>query len=371
MAQATVGLACGEPTPAVRPEPLVRLLPIGLVAALGPALALATIWSIANTVTHPDPSTDRCFDYVLYAGLVSFRDLDSADSAALAEIRQVVEEAVRQGHVPPGADYRDRGTVIRAYAGVRQASFAEATAVMGRAGRDVLLEHPWPAARGALKHAAWLLMLPDPVYRFQPGGAAGVDGKRRADAALFDIGTYSFGPGSWEPTLAAYRHYLPLTTEPRPLTGAWSAFARWFYSHVDCGDALLGLRDSIYEELMAVCLMAGLATLVTRDRQAWLLIAVTIGLHIGVSAFFGGPQARYTAPIKPLLLLYPAFVLGQVGGVAMWVVDRLRRPKSAFPALCESEGLERAVDPAESPVPEADESSLVGAALIDAPPAGQ
>jgi hypothetical protein len=212
-------------------------------------------------------------------------------------------------------------------------------------------------------------MLPDPVYRFQPGGSAGVDGKRQADAVLFDIGTYSSGPGSWEPTLAAYRHYLPLTTEPRPLTGAWSALVSWFYSHVDSGDALLGLRDSIYEELIVACLMAGLATLVTRDRHAWLLIALTIGLHIGVSAFLGGPQARYTAPIKPLLLLYAAFVLGHAAGVAASVFDRLRRPKSAFLALHESEGFAHPVDPAESAAPEADESSLVGAALIDAPPA--
>ncbi len=310
---------------------LVGRLAVGLVLAVVPAMALTTSWTVSNRLAHPSSPVNRCLDYVLYLGLVTNQGLDSTDSAALAEIRQVVDEAVRQGHLPADADFRDRGTIIKAYELVRNAPFAESSMMMGRAGRDVLNDNFWPAAVGAVKYAGWMVMSPDPVYRFQPGGTVSGDGKRTAGAVLFDIGTYGFGPGSWEHELRPYRHYVPLTTEPRMLSAHSSSLALWFHNHIDQGAPLVGVGDSAYEEMMLVCIVACALTLLTRARQEWLVVATTIGFQIGVSAFLAGAQVRYATPVRALLMMCAAFLLVTMVRAVIRVGLLSRNPRRVVP----------------------------------------
>jgi len=281
--------------------------------AVGPALALAAPWMVLSAVSHRSLQATRCLDYVFYIRPVTFDGLDSSRSAAMRDIHAVLDEAKRQGHLAPDADFRDRATVIQAYQSVRNMPFAESSKVLGRAGRDIMLEHPWRTSFGTLKYAAWMLLSPDPVYRFLPDGSPGMEGKRDPHAVIYDSGTYAFGEGSWEWVLKDHRHYLPLEATPRWATPAWSALVRWFHANVETGSPILGVGDSLFEECMYLCALGGVLSLFQRRRGAWMLVAMVISLHVLISTFFGGPQTRYAVPIKPILWLYaslpPAMVV--------------------------------------------------------------
>ncbi|MDO8630789.1 MAG: glycosyltransferase family 39 protein [Phycisphaerales bacterium] len=285
---------------------------VGVTYALGPALAVAAPWMALSAVSHHSLQATCCLDYVLYLRAVTFDGLDSTTSVAMREIHETIAEAIRKGDLPPTADYRDRQTVIDAYRSVRNATFAKSSAVLGRAGRDLMREHPWAIAAGTVKYAAWMMISPDPVYRFQPGGARGVGGKRDTQADIYDIGTYSQGEGSWAPVLARTAHYLPLTTEPRALTPLWMRITQWLHRTIENGAPIVGLGDSPYEELALLALLAGGLSLWTRQRTAWLIVGAIVALHVLVSAFLGGPQTRYTLPIKPLMCLYFSLPAGVV-----------------------------------------------------------
>jgi len=285
----------------------------GFASAL-PALLIVAPWMVVSAYSHKSLQATRCLDYVLYLRAAEFDGLDSTKSEAMLDIHRVMTEAQAAGSLPPNADYRDRATVIRAYHAVRGLSFAESSAIMGRAGRDLMREHSWAIGANTFRYAAWLLLAVDPVYRFQPGGAAGVDGKRDTDAEIFDIGTYAFGPGSWEPTLREHRRHLPLSAEARPATPAWTAMASWFQRHIETGSPVLGVADSLYEELVLLIALGGLGSLLlSTQRVAWWTVAAVLGLHVLVSAFLGGSQTRYAAPIRPILCLYMALI-----PLAMW-----------------------------------------------------
>lgn len=283
-----------------------RPLGMAVVCSATPALLIAAPWMIVSSFAHKSLQATRCLDYVYYFRAATVEGLDSTTSEAMIDIHRVIAEAQAAGHLGQSADWRDRGTVIKAYQAVRHAGFAESSAVLGRAGRDLMREHPWTMALGTFRYAAWLLLSPDPVYRFQPGGAAGIDGKRDMSADLYDIATYSAGPGSWESTLRETEQYLPLRSAPMPTTHIWSAVTRWFHRHVDVGASILGLSDSLFEEIILLTLLGGLASLFLANRPAWWMIAAVIGLHVLVSVFLGGPQTRYAAPVRPILCLYLA-----------------------------------------------------------------
>ncbi len=299
------------------PGSIRRRLAVGLAAAVAPAVIVVAPFTITNSWINGGAESARCLDYVLYLRAVTFDGLHSTTNDALADIQRVVEQAKEAGRLPVHADYRDRGTVIQAYRTMRGASFVESSAVMGRAARDLMLEYPGPILLGTVKYAAWMLLSPDPVYRFQPGGAPGKGGKRDPSADIYGIATYESGPGSWEHVLRNYRRTLPLQTHPRKATPLWTAMARWFHRHVDRADSFFGLVDSPYEEFVVLCGLGGILSLFRRDRTAWILVALVVGSQIAISAFLSGPQPRYVAPIKPLMLLY--FALGGVTvSRAMW-----------------------------------------------------
>jgi len=284
-------------------------LAVELGWAIVPTLMVASPWIVISAVSHRSLQATRCLDYVFYIRPVTFDGLDSTQSAAMRDIHQVVDEAKRDGYIASNADFRDRATVIKAYRAVRNASFTESSKMLGQAGRDIMLENPWFITLGTFKYAAWMLLSPDPVYRFQPGGTPGRDGKRDTDAVIYGSGTYAFGDGSWEWLLKDYRHYLPLSVESRLLTPWWTTLSVWFHTYVENGPPFAGLGDHLFEELMGLCILGGAISLFRRDRSAWLLVALAISLHVWVSTFFGGPQTRYAVPVKPILWLYLSSVL--------------------------------------------------------------
>jgi len=309
-----------------RPAGLVRL-GIGGMTAIGPALLVASPWMLKNAFQHDSLQGARCLDYVLYLRAVEFDRLDSATSAAMNDIHEVVDEAIARGELAPDASFRDRATVIEAYRKVRGAPFAASSRVMGEAGRNIMDEHKLTIAMNTLRYAYWMLLSPDPVYRFVPGGASGIDGQKDAEAAFFDIGTYSVD-GAWDHVLERHRRYLPLSTEPRIATPVIGASKRVYRDYIDDAPAPLGLLDSPYEQWMVFIMLSGLMTLMTRRRNEWLLVATVIALHVSVSAFLGGPQTRYLLPVRTLLLMYGAFGLCAVAAAVAPLILGARRVSS-------------------------------------------
>lgn len=313
-----------------------RLVTAGLASVL-PAAVVAAPWKIAAATVHASDDTNRCLDYVLYLRALEFDGLDDPDSAALREIKRTVDQAIAEGAVPVEADFRDRATVIDAYEAVHDMPFAGSSAVMGQAARDVMWEHATTVGFNTIKYAAWMLLAPDPVYRFQPGGAPGVRGKRDRHATIYDVGTYAFGPGSWEPTLAAYRHYLPLDSQPRSASRAWADLATVFHKRMDAAPPVLGIADSPYSEWIVFCLIGLSLTLLTRDRSCWFLLIGALGAHVLISGFLGGPQTRYGLPVQPILKLGGAWFLIEIGRCAMLSIRSIlpvfARPVSGTNAL--------------------------------------
>jgi hypothetical protein len=111
-----------------------------------------------------------------------------------------------------------------------------------------------------------------------------------------------------------------------------SSLALWFHDHIDKGAPIVGLGDSIFEELMLVCLVAGVLTLFTRARQEWLVPATAIGFQVGVSAFLAGAQVRYALPVRALLMMYAAFFLVSTVGAVIHVCLLCRNPRRVTPA---------------------------------------
>ncbi|MEK6798540.1 MAG: glycosyltransferase family 39 protein [Planctomycetota bacterium] len=317
-----------------------RALAVACLAGILPALFLVAPWMAISSYYHGSLQANRCLDYVLYLRAVEFDRLDSKTSAAMLDVHAVVEEAVARGLLPSDADVFDRATVIRAYQAVGGVPFARSSAIMGQAARDLMREHWAVIAANTVRYAAWLILAPDPVYRFVPGGAPGQEGKRDPSAETYDIGTYAFGEGSWEWVLKDYRHHLPLSAAAAPLTSTWTSLATWFHRAVDRGAPIFGLADTRYEELMILCVASGIAGLIfARNRAAWCVVASAVGAHVLVSAFLSGPQTRYAVPIKPILLLYLAFGLRQTATCGWWLARGTAR---AMVAVCTgSEGLGR------------------------------
>ncbi len=293
----------------VAPKYWLRRLAIGGTLAIVPAIAVTAPWSIKNALQHKSVESTSVLDYVLYVRAVTIDDLDSTTSETMIDIHHVVNEAIASGHLHPDADYRDRATVIKAYETIRGASYAESITILGRAAKDIMLENPLAITIDTIKYAYWMLLAPDPVYRFQPDAALGINGKKDVTATLYDVSTYSEGYGSWESVLKNHRHHLPLSAEPRLATPIARSVATQYHKLIDKGAPVFGLWDSRYEQWMIFIGLAGTMTMLTKRRSEWLLIAAVIAAHVLVSAFLSGPQTRYAQPVRPLLLMYAAFGL--------------------------------------------------------------
>ncbi len=294
--------------PATAPR-LLRQASAHLAFSLVPALVIAAPWMALSTWSHRSLQATRCLDYMYYLRAATFDGLDSTQSEAMRDIHSVIHQAQAAGQLPKTADYRDRATVIKAYQAVRGIPFAQSSAILGQAGRDLMNEHRWEILVGTFKYAGWMILSPDPVYRFHPGAAPGIGGRRDPHAELYDTATYAFGDGSWEQVLTQYRHYLPLSAEPTFLTPLASEASRQFYRHVENGEPILGIGDSRYEFWALLCVLGGAASLLHRARAGWVTVFAVLSLHVLLSAFLSGPQTRYAMPVRPFLCLYAAIAL--------------------------------------------------------------
>jgi hypothetical protein len=203
---------------------------------------------------------------------------------------------------------------------------------MGEANRDMMRAHPGFVFKNTLRYAYWMMMVPDSFYRFQPGGAPGVQTPsgeyvRESRAAIFDVSTYT---KLMEPWVTPYAQYVTLQTEATQSSPAWRELARWYYHNIEAGPSVLGIVDSPYEEFGWLCIIGMIAVLATRERYAWLAITGVIFLQIVPSAFLAGPTPRYAIPIKPLMVLYGAYVVVTVArtfGLTLksaWYLSRRR-----------------------------------------------
>jgi hypothetical protein len=265
-----------------------------------------------NQLIHGGDLSTRCADLALYFRIAYMDKLDSADSAALNDIRAVVSEASEKGLIPENADYRLWGPVWQAYEKTRGVGLADSSRIMGRAARDLIAEHPVAVLDGTLRYSLWMILVPDGFYRFHPGGAPGVttaegECKRDPSAAILAADTYEPMMLPWT---KPYEHYLPLRSDATLVTPCWSGLARWFYTSIEKGPSLLGIGDTPYESFGWLCIAGMIASLFMPQRGCWLVIVAAIGLQIVVSAF-AGPTPRYAVPVRPLLLLFPTlrFVL--------------------------------------------------------------
>ncbi len=299
-----------------------------VVAALAPAMAVVAPCAIHNATAHGGQLLNRSMAMSLYNRTAHYDRLDSSDSSALKEIREVVAEAKRLGHIGPRADETLSRVVCRAYRSTRDASFAEACAALSRAAWDLLWAHPGAVADRTARYAVWMLLVPNSTYRFQPGGTKGYRSRPAIDADIFDIGTYQSDPGPYGDALREFSRYVPLSTKPRPATPLWTAVARWFYRHIDAGPPILGRVDSPYEAYVLLCVFGGACSLLTRRRITWLLVGGVIVSQVLAAAFLGGLTPRYGVPIHPLMNLYAALVLVAVARAVAWPVRfSLRRVK--------------------------------------------
>lgn len=308
------------------PRGKLRALFTHLTLAVVPAALMVAPMAIYNNVKHGANLSSSCANLALYHRLLYMDGLDSTDSPALAEIRTVVQEAVRRGAIPAHADYQHWGPVWHAFEDVRGEPLAHSIARMGEANRDLMREHRGTVAKNTIRYAYWMLMTPDSFYRFHPGGAPGVllptgEYVRDAKADIFDVSTYGILMRPWIDPAAEYLRfeYAPTATTP-----FWRDIAEWFYLKVQKGPPLLGFGDSLYEEMSWFCLIGIIASLAMRNRTAWLLVTGVVVLQIVPSAFLAGPTPRYAVPIYPLLLVYGAFFAVAVVRAPFFLIQYLR-----------------------------------------------
>ncbi len=281
------------------------------LAAIAPAFVVAAPAMLQNKLIHGGDLSSRCANLALYFRVFEMDKLDSDKSAALTDIRSVVREAVSRGVVPRDANWRVWGPVWQAYSAVRGAGLAESSEIMGQAARDLIREYPLATLDKTTRYSFWMVLVPDGFYRFHPGGAPGLinaagESVRDPQADILASNTYEPMLRRW---IDPWQHYLPLQSEPTPLTSIWSGAAGWFRRHIEKGPSILGVGDSPYEAFGWLCLFGMAAACFAPRRSTWMLIIGVIAFQVVVSAFLAGPTPRYAVPVRPLLLLFPAVAI--------------------------------------------------------------
>ncbi len=307
----------------IAPVSVRRSVLVGLSCAVLPAGALIVPWWLENQVVHGANSFARCYDFALYNRAANVERLGGGANEAFADVHRVVRDAKARGRLAPDADEGMAWTVWQAYREVEGRPLKESSTLLGRAAADTLWHDPLGMIAGTIRYSAWMILTPDSSYRYQPGGAGGVHGRRPDDADIFDSGLYLEPLDS---PLRAYANYMPLESGPKDGTPRWTAIARWFYRHVEKGPAILGIGDSLYEELTLLFLLAGVFSLCTPNRAAWLIVLAVVALQIVPSAFVAGVGPRYSVPIQPLMKLFGA----------LFVVSVLRALRHAVRVLLKS-----------------------------------
>lgn len=278
-----------------------------IIFATAPACFVVLPCMAQNQLIHGGDLSTRCADLALYFRIVYMDKLDSNSSAALNDIRTVVQEARDKGLIIPDADYRLWGPVWQAYEKVRGVGLADSSRIMGRAARDLIAEHPTAVALGTVRYSFWMILVPDGFYRFHPDGAPGIqldNGECRRDPNAAILASNTYEP-MMRPWTKPYEHYLPLRSDATSLTPLWSGLSRWFYQNIEKGPSLMGIGDSPYEFFGWICFLGMALAMFLPSRGCWMIIIAAIAMQVVVSAFLAGPTPRYAVPVRPLLVLFP------------------------------------------------------------------
>ncbi len=255
----------------------------------------------------------------LYIRAVFAENLDSPTSPAMASIRSTFEEARRRGLIDETVSYRQAETVVDIYQQMHQTSLVDIAYLLERAGRDIMLQHPWLIMRRTFVHAYRTLLIPDALYRFQPGGSPGRDNRMREGAVTFAVDTYLplVTRRAGAPVMSKY---LPITNKPTILSSSWGRLTRWYHRRVERGPSLTGLADTPYEEFALLCILGGVVSLVSHNRAMWLLLGFIVTGHVMTTAFFQGTNPRYAVPLHPLLHVFGALSLTTGVDMAIGVI---------------------------------------------------
>ncbi len=245
----------------------------------------------------------------VYKRAVVVDKLDSAHSQAMSAVRNAYEQAGATGVIDPAIpldSFAGGWAALEACQAVYGLSYADAADLMGRAGAEILRQHPRRAFWGGLRHACSIILRPTAGYRMQPCRA-------RDKGMFYDYVAQQVGREDLD-------RYLPLQSLDT-LSSAWPArSARWvmdqvawrYHQRVERGSPILGLLDTPYEEYVLVfALGLGLA-LLQHHRAAWALLAMVIAGHILASGFWLGPIPRYKIPVHPLMHVFEGLALLQV-----------------------------------------------------------
>ncbi len=241
---------------------------------------------------------------VIYNRAAGVEGLNSARSPALTKLQRAFIKARRQNLIDPGIGFYDHPwglwETAKAYRAIQGATYAETFAVMGAAGWDLMRENPWLIAKQTAPHIAGLVLKPDTAYLRQPGGETDPD---RKAVAMYGrlvrdrVGGQTMG------------EYLPLWSHPRFSTPVWAGITTWYHRHVEARPPLMGVLGSPYEEYVILGVMGAGLALVRRNRATWLILLVTAGAQIAVSAFLMGPLPRYAVPLHPMIHVLEALAI--------------------------------------------------------------
>lgn len=324
-----------EQQKAGHPRPLGgirRYTLFGLVLAVVPACLVAIPSVVLAYAAAGAPGFGRRVMLPFYERLRVADGLEAENSSAFSEIRSTVHQAALSGDGPATVDDRHWASVWHAFSAVRQAPLSDASAVMSRAALDLAKANLPVVLKNTFRYAYWQLRVPDSSYRFHAGGAPGVvepTGECIPNpwADIYDVSTYK---PVLRPALEPNRDYLLLSGAPKVATATWRAVARWYLAHVENGETVLGIGDSLYEELLWVCLAGVPASLLLRRRMTSLLVLSVLALQIGVAALLFGPEPRLGLPLKPLLLVFASLLpIGLMQGIrALLAAIRPVREKS-------------------------------------------
>ncbi|MCB9850502.1 MAG: hypothetical protein H6817_07320 [Phycisphaerales bacterium] len=293
-----------------------RLMMTGAFALL-PGILVLTPFIVQSHRAFGTWSLNCNRDMLPYYRAACVERLDAPNSEAVAKVRAALSAAQDEHIVSASATIHDYLPAVRAvqhqFDPQSQQTFAsahldDAATLLGRAGWDIMREHPGTIALGTLRHAKFLLFTPDDAYRVLPNrSGAGV----RSPNVHTEFVTRRVGPD----VLAAY---LSLDYSPShsatPISKFVNGTHRWFEEPVLLLSGL-GLKISLYEVFVALALLGGVVSLVRRSAGAWWMIAIVVAYHVVGAAFMGGREPRYVVPVLPLMSIW--FMLAGATGVAV------------------------------------------------------
>lgn len=242
--------------------------------------------------------------------------LDSPDSPAVAQVKDLLARAQREGIVAADATMHDYLPTVRAVQHAldpenRQTfvscKLPQVADLLGDAGWDIVRAHPWTIGWGTVRHARHLLLTPDRAAHDARGQNTAFVVRR--------VGADALG------------RYLPGVNGIAEGTVTSGAVNRWLRRLIETPLPLIGI--SPFALLVISAVLGGATALVRGPRGPALLLILVAAYHVGGAAFMGGLEPRYVVPVHPLFGVWGAYL---AGAVCRWV------HASAYAALAGSTG---------------------------------